>query len=59
MSEVRKEGADRVYHGLEGILAGESEICDVEEMTGDSSIAATGSKIFPSGPRSKRWPIFC
>ncbi|MDC4203888.1 MAG: hypothetical protein MPW14_09685 [Candidatus Manganitrophus sp.] len=34
MSEVRKEGADRVYHGLEGILAGESEICDVEEMTG-------------------------
>lgn len=35
MSEVRKPGgAGRVYHGLEGVLAGESAICDVEETTG-------------------------
>lgn len=35
MSESGKEGrADRVYRGLEGVLAGESAICDVEETSG-------------------------
>ena len=36
MGDPNKEAAptDRVYPGLEGVLAGESAICDVEEATG-------------------------